>query len=312
MPPRTLILSHSRESAMRTLADEIRERTDLDPEVARTPEESREMVPDVEIVLGYDLSEELLERADSLAWMQALSAGVDHYDLAALETRDIALTNASGVHAEPIAEQVLGYLLAFERRFPRAFDQQERGVWEGFSAGELKGKEVCVVGLGEIGTRVAELCSALGCRVTGTKRHPDSAPDAADEVRPPSELQRLLADADHVVIACPLTEETRGLFDGEAFTAMRSSATLTNIARGGIVEQDELVHALQERDIRGAALDVFEEEPLPEESPLWDLSNTILTPHMAGSTPEYWSRLAELFAESYRAYPDGELRNRIV
>ncbi len=312
MPPRTLILAHSRESAMETLADEIRERTDLDPEVARTPEESRELIPGAEIVLGHDLSGELLAGADTVEWMQALSAGVDHYDLDALEARDIALTNASGVHAEPIAEQVLGYLLAFERRFPRAFDQQERGVWEGYSAAELRGKEVCVVGLGAIGSRVAELCSALGCRVTGTKRTPEDAPDAADEVRPPDELQSLLADADHVVVACPLTEETRGLFGAEAFTAMRASATLTNVARGGIVEQDELVHALQERDIRGAALDVFEEEPLPEESPLWDLSNAIVTPHMAGSTPAYWTRVAEVFAESYREYPDGEMKNRIV
>jgi len=314
MPPETLIIADTRESSMRTLSAEIRERVpDIDLTVARTPPESRELIESAEIALGFSLPDGALERAEELAWLQALSAGVDRYDFDALEARDVALTTASGVHSEPIAEQVLGYLLAFERRFPRAFAQRERNVWEAYSGGELRGKTVCVVGLGAIGGRIAELCSALGCTVTGTKRTPEDAPAAVDDARAPDALHELLPDADHVVAACPLTDDTRGLFDAEAFVSMRTSATFTNIARGAVADEAALTEALQERDIRGAALDVFAEEPLPEESPLWDLSNVIVTPHMAGSTPEYWSRCADLFARNYRAYMAGEaLENRVI
>jgi phosphoglycerate dehydrogenase-like enzyme len=312
--PRTLILAAAREEATAALAAELRNRFPrIDLAVAQTPPESRALLPDAEVALGFSLDADRLEAAPDLAWFQALSAGVDHLDLDRFAEAGVTVTTASGVHAEPIAEQVLGYLLTFERRLHRAHRQQHRGVWEGYSAGELRGKTVCVAGLGAIGSRVAERCAAIGCRVVGTKRDPATAPDAADEVRPPAGLHDLLPEADHVVVACPLTDETEYLFDGEAFVSMRSSATFVNVARGGVHDQEALVDALRSREIGGAALDVFEEEPLPPESPLWNLSNVVLTPHMAGSTPHYWERIAGLFAENYRAYRAGEdLTNRVA
>jgi phosphoglycerate dehydrogenase-like enzyme len=312
--PRTLLLAGPREGEAAALADEITDRFPrIDLTVAETPSESRARLPDAEVALGFSLDAALLADDPNLGWFQVLSAGVDHLDLDAFEAAGVAVTNASGVHAEPIAEQVLGYLLTFERRLHRAARQRHRGVWEGYSAGELRGKTVCVAGLGAIGSRVAELCAALGCRVVGTKRDPETGPDAADEVHPPDALHGLLAEADHVVAACPLTDETADLFDAEAFTSMRSSATFVNVGRGGVHDESALVDALRGREIGGAALDVFEEEPLPPDSPLWDLSNVVVTPHMAGSTPRYWERAAALFAENYRAYrADGTLTNRIV
>jgi len=281
-------------------------------DTAATPEETRERLPDAEVLLTFAFDADLLDRAPELRWIQALSAGVDIDDLDALSEAGVALTNASGVHAEPIAEQVLGYLLMFERGLVEAARNQSRGVWERVGGGELRGKTLGVVGLGAIGSRVAELGSALGMAVVGTKRDPDSAPGAADEVLPADDYRTLFRRAEYAVLACPLTAETRGMVGREEFRLMPGDAVLVNIARGGVVRQDDLVSALQGGTIRGAALDVFETEPLPADSPLWDLSNVVVTPHMAGSTPHYLERCGELFADNYARYvADEPLRNRI-
>jgi phosphoglycerate dehydrogenase-like enzyme len=283
-------------------------------ERAATPAETRDRLPDAEVVVTFRFDSDLLADAPNLRWIQALSAGVDSYDREALADAGVALTNASGVHAEPIAEQVLGYMLAFERDLVTWARNQHRGVWErnADGVGELRGKTLGVVGLGAIGTRVAELGSALGMAVVGTKRDVSNAPDAVDEVLPAAEYRTLLRRADYAVLACPLTPETEGMVGGDEFRLMPSDAVLVNIARGGVVDQDALVSALQGSKIGGAALDVFETEPLPPESVLWDLSNVLLTPHMAGSTPQYLDRCAEIFGENYDRYVAGDpLRNRV-
>ena len=288
-------------------------RPDLDLHLATTPEESREAIDEAEIAVTFGLDEDLLERAADLEWIQALSAGVDRYDFETLEERGIALTNASGVHAEPIGEQVLGYMLTFERNLHKAARQQERGIWERFRGGELAGKTVGVVGLGAIGTRVAELSQAFDMTVIGTKGNPDDAPDAVDEVFGPDGLHEVCQRSDYLVVAVPLTDETRGMIGRWEFRMMQSDAVLINVARGEVVDQDAMVHALQQGAIGGAGLDVFETEPLPQDSPLWDLSNVVVTPHMSGSTPEYMDRCAELFVENYDRHLAGEpLENRIV
>lgn len=314
--PKAAILHSVRESAAAKLAPAVRERVpDLDLTVARTPPESEEVIEDAEVVLTLRLPEDLLEGADRLEWVQALSAGVDHYDRDRLRAEGIALTNASGVHAEPIAEQVVGYLLAFERGILRGIRQQERGVWERYTGGELQGKTLGVVGLGAIGTRVAELGDAFGMTTVGTKRDPSTAPEVVEEAFGPDGLWEVLTRSDYVVLACPLTDETRGLVGDDELRAMNDDAVLVNVARGTVVDEDALTRALQQNLIGGAALDVFEEEPLPAESVLWDLSNALVTPHMAGSTPKYWERCAELFARNYSRFVDGDLEaleNRVV
>ncbi|MFB6105921.1 MAG: D-2-hydroxyacid dehydrogenase [Halobacteriaceae archaeon] len=279
---------------------------DATVEHARTPPASRTAIADAEVVVSAYLPRELLARADALRWVQALSAGVDFYPLDELEERGVALTTAAGIHAEAIGEQVLGYLLTFERNIHRGIQNQQRGVWERYEGGELRGKTLGVVGVGAIGTRVAELGSALGMTVVGTKRDVQDAPDAVDEMLPPDGLYDLLERSHYVVVSCPLTEETHHLLSTEELATMRDDAVLVNVARGPIVDEDALARVLQQRAIRGAALDVFESEPLDADSPLWDLSNAVLTPHMAGSTPEKVSRVVDIFARNYEAYVAGD------
>jgi phosphoglycerate dehydrogenase-like enzyme len=288
---------------------------DLPVQVADTPEQSRDLLAEAEIAVSGRLDEELFDAAPDLRWVQAVSAGVDFLPLDEFEARDVALTTAAGVHAEPIGEQVLGYMTIFERRLHETMRHQRRGVWERPTGGELAGNTVGIVGLGAIGSRVAELAQAYRMDVLGTKRDPSTAPDAVDEAHPPEGLGELLERADYLVVACPLTEDTRGLIGSQRLRRMDDDAVLVNVARGEIVDQDALVRALQYRTIRGAALDVFEEEPLPSDSVLWELENVVLTPHNAGITPRYAERLADLFAENYRAYREvgvEGLENRVV
>ena len=288
---------------------------DGDVIVAETPDESLDAVRTVEAIATWGIAEEWLDAAEELRWVQALSAGVDSYDVDELSEREIVLTNASGTHAEPIAEQTFGYLLSFERGLHQAAKNQARGVWERISGGELRGKTLGIVGVGAIGTRTAELAQAFGMEVLGTKRSVEDAPDVLDEVYPPEELDEVLRRVDYLVLACPLTDETRGLISEPEFRLLSSDAVLVNIARGDVVDEDALIRALQYGRIRGAALDVFSEEPLPSESPLWDLSNVLITPHMAGSTPKGRERWRDIVVENYEAFAADDLDsmiNRIV
>ena len=316
----TAVLLHTAANSHWTDADAlaaaVRDRLpDLDLRVARTPAESRELVVDAEVVLSAWLPSAVFATAENLQWVQALSAGVDFYDLDALEEAGVVLTTAAGVHAQPIAEQALGYLLLFERDILRGIRQQEDGQWLRYEGGELRGKTLGVVGVGAIGSRVAELASALGMTVVGTKRDPSTVPDAVDEIRGPDGLHEVLSRADYVVLACPLTEETRGLVGREELGVMDDESVLVNVSRGAVADEDALVDALRQGVVRGAALDVFEEEPLPEDSPLWNLPNAVVTPHMAGSTPHKEYRLADLFASNHQAFREGDedaMENRVV
>jgi phosphoglycerate dehydrogenase-like enzyme len=279
---------------------------DVAVRVATTPEESRELLAGAEVAVTGRFDEAWLENADELRWLQAMSAGVDYLPLDAFEDHGVALTSAAGVHAEPIGEQVLAYMTIFERRLHETMRHQRRGVWERVGgAGELAGKTVGIVGLGAIGSRVAELAQAYRMEVIGTKRDPSTAPDAVDEAADPDGLGELLDRSDYLVLACPLTEETRGLVGRQELERLDDEAVVVNVARGEVIDQDALVRALQYHSIRGAGLDVFEEEPLPADSLLWDLENVVLTPHMAGLTPHYGERLGALFAENLAAYEDG-------
>ncbi|MFB6155418.1 MAG: D-2-hydroxyacid dehydrogenase [Haloferacaceae archaeon] len=285
---------------------------DLRLAAADTPDETDALLPEADAIVTFSLSAEDLERAGNLRWVQALSAGVDAYPLDALAEAGVALTNASGVHAEPIAEQVLCYMLMFARALPAAARNQERNVWERTTGGELRGKTVGVVGVGAIGGRVAELASALGTEVLGTKRDTSETPDGVDELYPADEYHEVLKRSDYVVLACPLTDATRRMIGTDEFRLMSGDSVLVNIARGAVVDESALERALQSHRIRGAALDVFEEEPLPADSPLWDLSNVVVTPHTAGATPHYLERCADLVAENYERFVAGEdLVNRV-
>ena len=274
-----------------------------------------EILGEASVLLSSGIKEADLPLASELSWVQALSAGVDSYPLEALKEYEVLLTNVSGVHAEPIAQQVLGYMLVFERRIHDGMAQQRNGEWESYQGGELGDHTLGILGVGAIGTRVAELGSALGMSVAGVKRDPNDAPAVLDECYGPNDLDELLSQSTYLVIACPLTNETRGMIGAEELKALPSESVLVNIARGAVVDEAALIDALQGNVIRGAALDVFEEEPLPSDSPLRTMDNVIMTPHMAGSTPHYYDRAIRIFAENYRSFAAGELDkmcNRII
>lgn len=287
------------------LAAELEAQTaNLDLVRARHYDDALQHIETADVVITRELNEELLKQANNLDWIQALNAGVDSYDLDRIEERGIILTNASGVHANPIAEQVLGYMLMFERNLHQGLEQQRRREWNHYSGGELRGQTLGVLGVGEIGSRIAQLGWALDMHVLGTKRDTTELPDGVDEIFPTEETHTVLGRSDYVVVACPLTESTRGLIGLPEFASMKHDSVLINIGRGAVVDQDDLITAIQKSKIRGAALDVTDPEPLPEESPLWELSNVVVTPHMAGSTPHYWERCAEIFSTNYVQYLD--------
>lgn len=312
-----VLLPHTlRAGAKSGLRDELERRSSsLTVRSATTPAETESALETADILATMSLEDDWYDRLDGVDLVQSLTAGVDHIDLDRLEADGIMLANASGVHSEPISQQVLGYMLAFERNLHRAMRQQSRGIWERFRGGELGGKTLGIVGVGAIGQAVARVSAPFDMTVIGTKRDTDVSIPHVDELYSPDELEAVLSRADYLVLACPLTDETSGLIDQAALALMPSQSVLINIARGPIVDEDALITALQQRRIRGAALDVFETEPLPGESPLWDLSNVIITPHMSGSTPRYWERCAELIAANHEAMEAGDLSamtNRIV
>lgn len=255
--------------------------------------------------------------APKLRWVQLTSAGVDRLLDSDLLRSRVMVTTASGIHAVPIGEYVLGVMLAFAKGLHRSLRSQLERTWRPYWADELQGKTVGIVGLGAIGGYVARLAKALGMRVLATRRSAKGRATGAeagvpdvDELMPPSDLRHLLAESDYVVIAVPLTDESRGLIGEKELRAMKATAVIVNIARGAIIDERALVQALKEGWIAGAALDVFEREPLPAESELWEMENVIVTPHISGGTPRYMRLAVELFCDNLRRYLAGQpLRN---
>jgi phosphoglycerate dehydrogenase-like enzyme len=215
---------------------------------------------------------------------------------------DILVTTSSGIH-QPLVEHVFALLLALVRRLHIAIRNQQERRWDRSRAvgGEVRGMTVGVLGLGSIGAEVAAKATAFGMRVIGTKRTPGGVPHV-DRVYPPEALHEVLAAADVVVVALPLTDETRGLLGEQEFRAMKPAGLLINIGRGPIVQEAALIRALQERWIGGAGLDVFEREPLPADSPLWAMEDVIITPHVSGGWPGYLDAAVPLFCENLARY----------
>jgi len=253
-----------------------------------------------------------------LAWIHLTSAGVDrlrsHAD--AIRERNLIVTNSSGVHAIPIAEHVMAMILTLSRELQRSLRNQIRHRWVKRSlldpAVEVHGSTLGIIGTGRIGQMVAQSAKAFGMKVLGVRRVPESPVPFVDQIYGPDGLYDLLAACDWVVVALPLTAETEGMIGESEFKVMKNSAYLINIARGKIVRQGDLVCALREGAIAGAGLDVFEEEPLPENSPLWDMENVLITPHDAGVSPHHMQRRLEIFVENLKRYRAGDsLINRV-
>ncbi len=311
---------------MKTLLIALKQDELTEPELTRV----RELVPDMNVVVTGDRLEierllpdieiafgrfpaALLKDAPHLAWYQQWSAGADWLlREPELAGRDFTLTNASGVHSVPIAEHILAYMLAFARGLPQALRAQSSRTWKGeeLDVFELAGKSLLLVGVGRIGLHTARLARALGMRTVGIRRSSADLPEELDSVHVTSELHDLLPDADFVVLTVPLTATTRHMFGRSEFEAMKTGAYLINIGRGATVDEPALVDALRTGLISGAGLDVFETEPLPEDSPLWHMNNVIITSHYAGNSPMYARRAAGIFLDNLERHVSGrELKN---
>ena len=256
----------------------------------------------------------LREAAPRLKWIQLTSAGADRLLNSGFVEQGITVTTVSGLHAAPIGEFILGAMLQWAKGAPRTARAQLRHEWVRFAPTELHGKTVGIVGLGHIGAEAGRLAKSFGCRVIATKRSATEPHRGlyADAILPTSELPRLLAESDYAVICVPLTNETRGLIGERELRMMKPAAFLINIARGPVIVEGALIRALREGWIAGAALDVFDQEPLPADSPLWDLENVILTPHVSGGTEIYNQRATEIFAANLRRYLDGAPLENVV
>jgi D-2-hydroxyacid dehydrogenase (NADP+) len=262
----------------------------------------------------------LLDSAPKLRFIQSIGAGTDQFPQGELATRGIRLASARGVNARAVAEHAMALVLALSRRLPEARDNQRAKVWRGMIGDlsqredELGGKTLLVVGLGDIGGRLARLAKAFDMRVVGLRRDPANGRGAADAVHPMSELKSLLPEADVVALTCPLTRETENLVDAEALGRMKPSAHLVNVARGRVVDEAALTLALEARRIAGAALDVTAEEPLAPDSPLWGMEHVLITPHTAGETRCYEDNVIEILRDNLDRLwrGDQELRNQIV
>ena len=290
-----------------TLRDAL---SDLDPDVRVVGD--GDALDECDAVVTFEHREAFLT---SLDWVHSIQAGYDRYPLDEFEEAGVVLTNSTGIHGTSVGETVLGMLLSLARRLHVYARNQTEREWDRPAWDEpftLAGERLCVVGLGTLGRGIAERAAAVGMTVDGVRRTPDPVPNVR-EVYAADDLHEAVADARFVALATPLTEETRGLMDAAAFDAMRDDAYFVNVARGACADQDALVAALREGSLAGAALDVFEEEPLPATSPLWEMDDVVVTPHAAAAERDYYRHIADLVRENVRAIAADEATvNRVV
>ncbi len=313
----TILFAH----AVYALASTARARN-LPAEIleARTAEQTETLLPQADVLVISGLwRNTLLPLMGRVKLVQSISAGVDQYPQDELRTRGIRLASNQGGNANAVSEHAISLILALMRHLHTARDNQTKRNWVGMNPDpatreqELGGKTLLVAGYGAIGSRLARLAQAFGMKVIATRRTVRNADDNGITVVTQDRFREFLPQADVVALTCPLTEQTRGMVDAAAFAAMKPSALLVNCARGRVVDEDALIAALRDKRIAGAGLDVFYDEPLPADSPLWGFETALITPHTGGETNLYESNVLDTLAENLKRLRQGEaLRNQIV
>jgi phosphoglycerate dehydrogenase-like enzyme len=265
---------------------------------------------DAEIVVTWSLWPEQFALAKQLRWIHSPAAAVHQLMFPELVQSDVILTNARGVHGPVVAEHVIALIFALAKQIPQAVRLQQKHIWgqEIIWRGSPRPRELAdatlgLIGVGSIGDEVAERAAALGMRVIATRGNPEKGrPEGVTQILPASEVDALLENSDFVVLAAPTTPATNSLINRERLARMKPGAFLINVGRGPLVDEAALIDVLRNGKIGGAALDVFEHEPLPADSPLWDIENLLLTPHTAGLTEKLWERHYALISENLRRY----------
>lgn len=317
-----IVSTYTLTPAQRRILEESSGGAEIRDQTCRSAQETAALMRGgCDVLLAFRLPDDPLGCAPELKWIQLLSAGADRALNGPLRDASLPVTTASGIHATPIAEYVIASMLAYSHRLHVAMRAQLKRQWirQGeFMAtmDELRGKTLGVLGYGSIGRETARIAQALGLRVLALKRHPDSRADPGwvpkgvgdpDGLIPerfygPAERQAILAESDYLAVTLPLTAETRRFLGAQEIAAIKPAAYIVNIGRGEVIDQAALVEALTAKRIGGAGLDVFEREPLEPESPLWQLDNVILTPHISGANRGYMDKACELFAENLRRF----------
>ncbi|HYL46528.1 MAG TPA: D-2-hydroxyacid dehydrogenase [Candidatus Limnocylindrales bacterium] len=276
-------------------------------------------LPDADIFVGFSIRPEQFAWQRKLKWIHSTAAAVGQLMYPELRQSGIELTNASGVHSVPIAEHVLGTLIALARRFPDCLRYQQQARWaqqELWDAPvrprELRGQVILFIGFGHIGRGVAKLLRPIGAHVWAVTRSGRGDTELAEKFFPAAQLHEVLPQADFVVLAAPETLETRKMIGARELALLKPSAYFVNVARGALVDESALAAALERGAFAGAALDVASQEPLPPESPLWKLDNVFITPHVSAVTENLWARQTDLLMENLERWFSGrELLNRV-
>lgn len=295
-------------------------RDDLDVKDANTTDEVLEHLSaaDSLVVNPANWDDEFLNELNKGNWVQATSTGYAAFPIDKFEERGITFTNATGNYGAPVADHAFALTLALARKIHGYVDAQRRKEWDRTTGSELidlEGRTLTVVGMGDIGESTARRGRAFGMTVYGTKRDPSDYDGClpSDQILPANNLDSVISETDVLVLTVPLTETTRHLVNADTFASLPDSALLINVARGPVIDQEALIDALKIDEIAGAGLDVFDPEPLPEPSPLWDLENVIVTPHVGGRTKDFVDRFVDLYLHNYDRRGTGEsLTNALV
>jgi phosphoglycerate dehydrogenase-like enzyme len=272
------------------------------------------LLAETEVIFGLIPPKNIIARAPKLKWMQTVSAGVDRHQGTDIWKSDVIITGVSGIHATPIGEYVLLFMLMLAKNTPLGFKMMQTRDWLRYPVSTLRGKTVGIIGLGHIGREVARLAKAFGMKVIATRRSVKKAGKArnVDLLLPRDRLKELLKNSDYVALTLPLTPETKHIIGEAELKAMKPTSYIINIGRGGLIDQEALIKALDLKQIAGAGLDVMTPEPLPKESRLWDFENVILSPHVSGGMEDYMLHATELFCDNLKRYLEcRKLRNVI-
>jgi phosphoglycerate dehydrogenase-like enzyme len=272
-----------------------------------------------DVMIGWGLSPEQLRIATKLRWIYSITAAIDQFLFPELLASNVEITNASHVHGPVVAEHAVAMMLALARRIPSSVRYQDSRKWametiwaEQPRLREVAGENLVIVGLGSIGSEIAVRAAALKMHVMGVRQTPERGRAGAHQVVGYPQLDSALAVANFVVLAAPLTSQTRHLIDARRLQLFKPDGYLINVSRGGLIDEAALVNALRERRLGGAALDVFEEEPLPRRSKLWKLPQVLITPHTAFLSPRIWERHYEVFTANLQRYLAGEPLEGVV
>ncbi len=270
-------------------------------------------IPDTDVFIGWSLRPEQFVAAKKLKWIHSPAAAVHQLMFPELIRSSVVVTNSTGVHGPVVAEHAIAVLLALAKRLPQAMRYQAKKVWaqellwnERPRPREVAGETVVVIGMGGIGREFTVRAKAMGMKVLAVRENPAKGPDGADAVYGPSQIDEVLPRADYVLLCTPVTPATTGIINKDRLKKMKPEAYVINVGRGPLIDEPALIEALGNRRIAGAALDVFEEEPLPPDSPFWSLDNVLITPHTAAVTERLWERHYQLIVENLKRFLAGQ------